>query len=323
MAHALTDEEIERLKTLSEIGAEACQKSDYETCLRMFTQANSLLDYAPHYFYIGEALVGSGRMLEGVATWQKLLRDNAGADDPMVQQFISAAQRRLDEEAPEVPTLMLDVSTEHRGLVEVRIDDEKVEPERVSKAIQLDPGKHVIEFAQAGYLREREQLLMRRGERQSLRVALEPLQPTPPVEPPPPRRDEVVVDDDDDGSWVFPAGITLAAVGLGAGVGGAVAYSLKEIRRDELEQACQHQSPCQGLSPTEFDAWKARVEERTVVSNVLIFGGAGLFLAGGGLLLWDLAGDDDEVTERGDFGSSRDSLQLGVAPGGVSLHGRF
>jgi tetratricopeptide (TPR) repeat protein len=74
---------------------------------------------------------------------------------------------------------------------------------------------------------------------------------------------------------------------------------------------------CDGLDRPEFLHRDGRIDDRTLFSNVLIFGGVGLIAAGGGILLWDLA------SPSGDPGEQRAALSLRVGAGSAALAGHF
>ncbi len=293
----LTDKQIERLETLSELGREACQSGNYESCHRMFTEAQELLPWAPHQFYIAEALVGLGRMIEGIDLWRQVLEDNTGSKDPVTREFVKQTKLRLAEEERNLPVLLVTLAREHAGVVEVIVDGKPIAQDVLTAGMPLDPGKHVIEFSQPGYAQERHTLVLNRGGSESLTVALTPLpaeqepsaaadgRSSPPVTP-------------HDGGWNVPAGVTLMAVGGAAVLGGGVAFLLKEQRVTDLEADCGDVDPCQALTREEFDDRNARIEDRTLVVNVLFFGGAALAVGGAALVLLDVL-DEPESSESG------------------------
>ncbi len=296
----LTDKEIQRLQTLSELGREACESGKYDSCHRIFVEAQSLLPWAPHQFYIGEALVGMGRMLEGIELWRQILSDNDDSSDPVTQQFVEQTRQRLAEEESQLPKLRLELDPKHAGEIRILLDGETADEATLSAGTALDPGKHVLEFSQKGYTQERHTLDLGRGSQEVLRVALTesiaPAQPPPQPHRQPQDTPRVGPKDDD---WKMPVGVTLMVLGGASMLGSGAAFLLKEERLEQLRRDCNRQDPCVGLSEAQYDDRKARLEDRTEVMNVLFFGGAGLALGGAALVLLDVADDPDGASEGG------------------------
>lgn len=320
-ARELSDAEIDQLETLSRLGTEACDQGNYESCHRLFLEAQQLLPWAPHQFYVAEALVGMGRLLEGLQLWQQIVDTNLDPDDPEVRKFVAAANKRLTQERPHVPQLTLEIDPAHTEGLEVRLDGRRLRPDERFEPLAVDPGAHVLELSQFGYVKELHNLQLARGEHRVIRISLVSLS----EQEPGPKPDSS--DSDPSTQWRMPLGIGFMLVGAGSLVAGAVTYGLKEDRREALLQDCGNVSPCDGLTPAEFADRKARVEDRTFVSNLLLFGGAGLAVGGAGLLLWEgfSGGSGAEATAaaRGGAARVRLSAQADAAGYWFGFDGRY
>jgi hypothetical protein len=320
-ARTYTDKEISQVETLSALGSEACAAKKYDSCYRMFVEAEAILPWAPHKYYIGEALVGMGRMLEGIAVWQALLETEGASEDSLVKQFVETARRRLAEEEPRVPELTLDVAAVHRDQVDVHLDGKKLVVNGVTHTVRLDPGEHVLEVSQLRYERELATLRLDIGERETFRLQLRPLtQADDVVRPGTPQTEKAHSGRPASSSWKTPVGLTLGGIGVAAIVGGAVAYSLREQRNADLVSDCGGGETCRDLAPDDYRARTDRIEDRTLVMNLLLFGG-GAFVAGGaGLLMWELL-DGPETGAEG--ASARLRAGLAGADPWVTVSGAF
>ncbi len=326
MGHAtpeLSDEEIRRLETLSGLGKEACQQEDWESCHRMFAEAEDLLPWAPHEFYLGQALVGMGRLLEGVALWEKILKDNPSPSDPIVEQTTQAARERLSEVRSQIPKLQFELAPEHQGQVQIRLDGRLLEADEHTRVFELDPGHHVVQMAQSGFTRERHDLEFQRAQHKRLAVALTPLQIE--ARAPESATPEPTIVVASDKHWRPIAGWTIVTVGALSTVAGAVTYSLKQDRNEALERDCGGSSVerCVGLSESEYDARVDRIEDRTLVSNALLFGGGGLLGVGAGLLLWDALADDSQADDPAQDTAARWHATVGRESAWVSVTSHF
>lgn len=91
----------------------------------------------------------------------------------------------------------------------------------------------------------------------------------------------------------------MTVLGAAAMVSGGVAWSLKESSREQLLDDCGGGDECHGLTSAEFRDRRSRVETRTTVSNVLLFGGGALLAGGLTLGVLHFAADRDDPTASG------------------------
>lgn len=300
----LTDQQISELEDLATRGQAACESKRFSACHTLFTQAQAMLPWPPHEYYLGEALVGMGKLLEGIAAWRQMLANNVAPTDPVVADAVELAKQRLADVEASVPSVLFQVPNEHLGKVNIQLDGRLIASTEIEQQLQLDPGEHSIQLSQPGYAAKRHKLTLAPGVHQRLLVALEAL-PAPGQQLPP----------EPATSWRVPVGWTLTGVGAGAMIGSLALYLNKESLNRALEQECSFAKDCVGLKRSEFDQRTDEIVQRTVWSNVLLFGGAGLSLLGVSTLIWN------EV--EGPEPPPKLSLVTGPGFSALRLDGRF
>jgi hypothetical protein len=193
---------------------------------------------------------------------------------------------------PEIPKLQFEVAPEHEGQVQVRLDGRLLETREHGEVFELDPGHHVVQLAQAGFVRERHDLELERNEHEKLAISLDPL--TAPATQPKDDARQPSPLEADRSSWRPVVGWTATTLGTLTLVGGLVTFSVKEGRNEALERDCggTTMERCMDLSREEYDQRVEAIEDRTTVSNVLLFSGGALLAGGVGLLIWDAVDDD-------------------------------
>ncbi|MEN9581083.1 MAG: hypothetical protein RJA70_4092, partial [Pseudomonadota bacterium] len=152
-AHAagLSQKQIQQLQTLSELGQEACERGDYESCQRAFEQAQELLPWAPHRYYIAEALVGRGRLVEGTAIWSQILKDNDPDDcHPSVCQAVRKARERLNAVERQVPRLQFKLTRDYEDLI-VRVGELELTGVQLKSETRVNPGRYLLTATARGH----------------------------------------------------------------------------------------------------------------------------------------------------------------------------
>jgi hypothetical protein len=287
-APVLSDAQIAELEQLSTEGQQACEARQFEACHRAFVRAQNLLPWPPHQYYIAEALVGMGRLVEGTELWRALARLELGSvSDPMVKQALQLARRRLQEVEPTLPVLEFSIAKSDLPHTQVRVDGRRLERAQVEQGVQLDPGVHHFELSQPGRLSQSEKVKLELGQRQRVLVTLEPLERSP-TKPGAPGSAPAAPSDAPAATWRAPLGWTLGGVGAAAVATGAWAYLHKQTLNEELERDCGvSEGECMGLPPQTFSDRRAEIHDQTLLSNALLFGGVGLLATGVVLLIWD------------------------------------
>jgi hypothetical protein len=301
----LSDDQIAQLEELAAQGQAACDAKQFTRCHALFAQAQATLPWPPHEYYLGEALVGLGRLKEGTEIWRRMIAANGEPTDAVVVDAVELAKQRLKDVQSTIPTLLFQVPSAHLGKVNVKLDGEPLTASDLSRAVPLDPGTHLIQLSEPGYESERHELKLGLGEHPRILVALRALPVSPQPQPEPQK------------SWRVPVGWGLGAVGAGAMVGGLVVYLHKENLNRQLERDCGFVEKCRFLEPAVYDERTAKIRSRTTMANILAFGGAGLATLGVATLLWNAFDPQDPGQEV------RVDLAVRPAYSGISFSGRF
>jgi hypothetical protein len=300
----LSPKQIERLKTLSELGQEACEKEEYESCQRAFEQAQALFAWAPHEYYIAEALVGQGKLVEGSALWSKILRENDPDDcHPSVCQAVRKSRLRLNRVEAQIPRVTFALAQEYEGL-RVVWNERPVRPEELQHGLLTNPGKYRLEVNAPGYEKFVRNYQLEVSGKQRLVIELQQTgKPRETAEP-------------TSASWQVPTGVALTVAGAAAIAVGAVMWNDKQDKLADYKLQCSAE-PCRKDDPE-----ATQIEELTLFANTAFVGGAVLLLAGGGLVTWDLVRDTEPPGDPKASTSSW-SLRASASAAGVGVFGAF
>ncbi len=194
------------------------------------------------------------------------------------------AREHLAALAPRLTRIEIRLSPgakDHAGL-EVRRDGMCVDSGSWEKAIQVDPGKHVITATAPGRTPWQTEIeVIEEGSTTPLTIP--PLEPRPVVTPPPimePMRGRppARLEPPPSGSWI-PGAVILGAGAVGLGIG-AVTGLLATSKASDIEDTCQND-----LCPPSQKEQAERAETLAMVSTVGFAAGAALAAAGTVLLV--------------------------------------
>jgi hypothetical protein len=228
--------------------------------------------------------------------------------------------RRVEEVNRAIPTIVFEAKdTAGNDLGSVRINmDGKLLVERVEgTAISLDPGEHVFTFEAAGLPPVEKVLILREGEKErherivlapaaaaketgpeSGPVKREPEVLTPPPPPPPPTK----------GNGQHTISFVVGGVGIAAlGVGAIFGVLAKGDRSDYQKHCGSNIGAPSGFCDATGLEGHDRAASRATLATVFLVGG-GVALAAGAAVF---------------FTAPRASAEVGIAPGGAVVRGRF
>jgi hypothetical protein len=299
----LTD--IERARALAKQASRALHMEQrYIKALELATQAEGLHHAPFHLAVIGESLMGMGRLTEAMATFERLVAEPLPAGAP--EAAVAAQEdgrRRLIELSALVPSLLLVVKGPPKNAVGATVDGKPLSVGGTS-ATRFDPGPHAIHAAAPGYAPfNRTVTLPTKGGAVVVEAVLQ-------AEAPPPG--------DDKRPLRVPGIVLLASGGVGF-FAGAVTGGVFLSRLAALKARCP-ENRCASADQAEARSVGTLGDVSTAA---LIVGGAGV-VTGGIMLVVQRAG-----TKRRRTGASAEAiagerrLELGLAPGGVTLGGRF
>lgn len=305
-ARGLSEKEIQRLRTLSELGQEACEHRKYESCQRAFEQAEELLPWAPHRYYIAEALVGQGKLVEGTALWSQILKDNDPDDcHPSVCQAVRKARQRLNDVEPQVPRLRLKLATNYEDL-RVRVGELELSSVQIENETRLNPGKYPLVATARGYDELRVDYEFALGQSRELQLVLPSSATQVAAEPKSvPERS----------AWKTAAGIGTVAMGGLALVGGGLVWSKKQSDLRSYTLGCEPNG-CR-----ESDPEVKKIEAQTFNANLLFVAGGALVAIGGALIVWDVSAANETSLEALSTPGAERQLVAGatLGPGAAGL----
>jgi hypothetical protein len=282
-------------------GAEAFDRQDYATALDRFQRAESLFKVPSIAVMVARCLARTGRVVESVDKYEETLRMPLDAAAPEAfQRAVADATAEVEAVRARVPRLELHMPADAPPEARVLLDDKAVPAALLGVPIPLNPGPHHLTAHSPGRQRYHHDLVLAEGTRQSVEIALLPLEPArasqnaasvpkADAEPPSPRPSMLAV------SLLAGGGVALA-VGTVSGIA-ALGHKSK------LDTEC---SPgCPPDMSKELDAYR--------FDRTLSYVGFGLGLAAAGAGTYFLL-------QKSPSGS-----QVGAQlfPGGAALKGRF
>lgn len=305
-AHAVapTEKEIQQLRTLSELGQDACQQGEYASCQRAFEQAQDILPWAPHEFYIAEALAGQGKLVEGSALWNKILKENDPDDcHPSVCQAVRKARLRLNQVEPKIPKVSFQLA---RRYSELRVEwgGAALTKDQLSRVNAVNPGEYQLVATAPEHRTLRRSYRLAPGEEQVVLVELAG-DSGPVVSASPSKRP----------TWPVPVGVALVGAGSAALVGGLAALMSNDAKLGRYKTRCNAQP---GLCSRDDEQAK-EIEDLSTLKNGLLFGGGALFASGSAVLIWHWS--SAESPEAAASPAPRTALRVGLL--NATLWGTF
>jgi len=230
---------------------------------------------------LAECEIEIGRLVSGTERLQRVVREPLAADaHPAFVAAAARAQKDLAAALPRIATLHLSVKAPAGAKLTITIDDEPVSDAILDSNRRTDPGQHRIAVTAYGCRPATATALLEEG--QAKNVALE-LQVDPSAPPEPRAAANESATAESQGSSKAPAVIAfgVAALGLGAGIAGAVTVANKS---HALESACDGNRVCPNDSRADISAAKQWATVSTVgfvTAGVGLVSGVVFLLAAG------------------------------------------
>lgn len=203
-AWGTTTADREAARALAGEGYEQYEAAHYQRAIEMFQKAEARFHAPPHLLYIARAQLKLGRMLEAIATYQRVVDEKLAADAPApFREAQVSARAELGEITPLVPSLTISFEGGAPPGVRVLLDGEQLPASDFGRPLQRNPGNHKVFAVAPGLVPVERTIDLQRGAGE---VPV-PLQLAPPPKP-----------------SIVPGVVTLSlgAVGLGVGTTAAV-----------------------------------------------------------------------------------------------------
>ena len=230
---------------------------------------------------LAECEIEIGRLVSGTERLQRVVREPLPADaHPAFVAAAARAQKDLAAALPRIATLRLSVKAPTGAKLTITIDDEPVSDAILDSNRRTDPGLHKIVATAYGCKPAAATALLDEGQTKS--IVLE-LQVDPSVPPEPVAGANAPVIPEAHGGSKAPAIVAfgVGALGLGAGILGAVTVSNKS---HALESACDANRVCPTASREDISSAKQWATISTVgfvTAGVGLVSGVVLLLAAG------------------------------------------
>lgn len=285
---APSDADKAQARDLTKQGLELLSKQDFQGAFQAFSKASKLFSAPTVELGLARAAAKTGRLVLAQEVYQRLSREQLppGAP-PAFVDAVKAAAKELDELAPRVPTLTVNVLKAAPSAKEPRVtvDGEALSAAALGSQRPIDPGKHKVRAEADGLQPAEAEIVVAEGKRDAtVTLTLQPAAgtaapaasgPAAPASPPPepaPSKGKV-----HPGAYV---GLGVGAVGV---VVGAV-FGLKAMgKKGELDDACSD-GKCPKTAEGTHDSFKSAATLSTIgfAVGVVGLGAGGYFLVSGG-----------------------------------------
>jgi len=322
-ARAEADEDASQIaaRTLGYAGVEAYGQGDFASASDKLENAYRLFPVPSLGLWSARALIKRDLLLEAAARFTEVGGLPIAAGDAPVQERAKAdAAREHAELTTRIPRVEIELSGATPSEVLVTLDGAELAPGRLTTALLLNPGRHVL-VATRGVERSEVSLRLLAGEHEAVRLVFQPVAaaaPAPVSEAPmlttvtvPPVRD-VPPAPAAPTPW-RTAGWVAIGVGGASLVTGLAAY----IAAKNKQSAMEERGDCNGEQCIESDDLGAYDTFRAI-NQVGWIAGSVLTLAGVAVLVLD-PGRTASATTEGSAGA----LTLRVSTGSVRIDGRF
>jgi len=188
---AQTEEERRSARDLMDQGDLRVEQRDYAAALALYRAAHDIMHVPTTGIEVARALVSLGKLVEGREAALEVLRLPEAADEPKPFTIARVAADQLVRDlTQEIPTLRVVLGpADAIPQASLRIDGVSC-PQALKVPYALDPEPHRVSVTAPGFHPLELEVVLARGERESLRVELRPLPTTPPtLAHPPPRVD--------------------------------------------------------------------------------------------------------------------------------------
>jgi hypothetical protein len=285
---AVAQDQAELRASARRLALDAMDLADRGDCvaaLPLLTKAEGLYHAPVHLQYLARCHAKLGHLVLAAETWRTLGREKLAPDAPAVfREAVGEALREIERLEPKLGTLVLEGVASYPN-IEIELDGRMVPAAAFGAPLVVDPGQHRLRVKSAGYQPWEREFQVLEGGKTPLAVTLSesPTAPAPAAAPaspasrpglvPPPAGD---VGTRARGSAAAKVtGIALLTVGGATLVAGGIAWGVRNADRNELRQRCPT-----GECDFDPESDKSRIQKMTSITNVLMFGGAGVLLSG-------------------------------------------
>ena len=188
VARAQNAQDRESARQLLDRGDEQLEQGDLEAALASYRAAHELMHVPTTGLEVARISTKLGKLVEARDVALEVIRMPAAAREAKPFKVARAAAEDLARElATQIPTLRLELTPEAAAdQASLEIDERSVPPAAVGLGYALNPGRHRVQIAATGYRPVAQDITLRPGETQTLRVKLVPVPKAKVQRPPPP-----------------------------------------------------------------------------------------------------------------------------------------
>ncbi|MCH2109493.1 MAG: hypothetical protein MK135_09190 [Polyangiaceae bacterium] len=165
LASAQTASEKAGARAAANQGADAFDANDYQTAIKYFKKAESIIHSPFHELYIARSQAKLGQLVEARELYLKIRRENR--DNPKQAKAVAAADNELAELEPRIPTLTFELANPDSEGVQVTVNGTAFNTALLGVAQPRDPGSYTIVVEDAEYRLE-QQVELAEGSKENL-----------------------------------------------------------------------------------------------------------------------------------------------------------
>ncbi|MGO9835911.1 MAG: tetratricopeptide repeat protein [Polyangiaceae bacterium] len=156
-------------------GDELQRASKFVEALDRFQRAQQVHAAPTNLLRIAECDAAIGRLVESAETYRAVLRTPlaGGSAPPAFQAAVDQARAELEQVAPRVPKLVVEVQAPAgAGNLQLQIDGQSVPAALIGEPIPLDPGMHKVLVSAAGFGAPEEQVELKEQQTKTVSLSL-------------------------------------------------------------------------------------------------------------------------------------------------------
>jgi hypothetical protein len=260
-------------------GREALRRGEKDLACVKFRSSQALSPSANTLANVAQCEDHEGKLLDSLATWQKVMSDFPEGDDRL-----RVAKERIASLLARIPQLRLVLSEDLPAGAKILVDGAAMDRAALGEPLKLATGEHAVVVQVEGRREQRSGITLAEGDRKEIRITAGPLatpsatvtQPETPAPPPP-------VDGRRIGAFVS-GGVGLAGLVAAGITGGLLMAQDARIQAECHMDASAGKTLCSRAGIDEIQAAEPLLIVNSVVWGVGIAGvglGAVLFLTGG------------------------------------------
>jgi hypothetical protein len=243
LAQAQSDEDRATARKLSFEAATALEAKDYAAAAEKFSRADALFHAPTLTLGLARAQVGLGKLVAAQESYQRIVREGVPAGgNKQFEDAVKDATKELAALEPRVPWVTVQVTG--GGNVSVTLDGNALNTAALGVKRAIDPGKHTLRAAAAGFKAAERGFVMAEGQTETVTLTLEPdgaVGPAASVEPgavaPPPAGADTPTDSKS-GSPMKLIGFIALGVGGAGLIAGGITGGLALSEHSLLERDC-------------------------------------------------------------------------------------